>query len=250
MGLRKILTPLLSLSLSFGAVIYWNEKTVELKVPKNSVVVIELPCVVLRTFYNDLVHVKVSGNGVFISVLENPTSVGISCKKGNVYRNYSFYLFPINGGVTYVKVIDRKLERAYEKYVLSREKERKIEVKSVGLIQKAEKLMQSLLKGKAPQGFEIIKTKKEKRIRNFLVKIKYLYVGNGLAGIVGKVKNLSYMQKKLTSDMLFEKGTVLVWLEKEGWLKPEEEVSFVVIKKLSKGRVISEDFVVPYIEGG
>lgn len=248
MGLRKILTSLLSVSLSFGLTVYWKDKTLELKVPKNSVIVIELPCTVLRTFFNDYVQAKASGNGVFVSVMENPTSVGISCKKGNVYRNYSFYLFPTNGGVTYVKVLDPKLEEAYKTYVLSRESKKEIEARN-GILQRAEKLMRSILKGRVPQGYEIIKSQEKRKIGNFLLKTEYLYVGNGLVGIVGKVKNLSYMQKKITSDTLFEKGTVLVWIEKEGWLKPNEEVFFVVIKKLGKEQEM-EELVIPYKSGG
>lgn len=248
MGLRKILTSLLSVSLSFGLTVYWKDKTLELKVPKNSVIVIELPCTVLRTFFNDYVQAKASGNGVFVSVMENPTSVGISCKKGNVYRNYSFYLFPTNGGVTYVKVLDPKLEEAYKTYVLSRESKKEIEARN-GILQRAEKLMRSILKGKVLQGYEIIKSQEERKIGNLLLKTEYLYVGNGLVGIVGKVKNLSYMQKKITSDTLFEKGTVLVWIEKEGWLKPNEEVFFVVIKKLGKEQEM-EELVIPYKSGG
>jgi len=248
LGLRKILAPLLSFSLSFGAIIYWNEKTVELKVPKNSVVVIELPCTVLRTFFNDYVQAKASGNGVFVSVMESPTSVGVSCKKGNIYRNYSFYLFPTNGGVTYVKVLDPKLEEAYKTYVLSKEHEKEIEGEN-GILRRAEKLMQSILKGRVPQGYEVIKSREDKKIGNLLLKTEYLYVGNGLVGVVGKIKNLSYMQKKVNSDLLFERGTVLVWVEKEGWLKPNEEVSFVVIKKLGKEKE-AEELVIPYKEGG
>ena len=248
MGLRKILAPLLSVSLSFGLTVYWEDKTLELKVPKNSVVVIELPCTVLRTFFNDYVQAKASGNGVFVSVMESPTSVGVSCKKGNVYRNYSFYLFPTNGGVTYVKVLDPKLEEAYKTYVLSKEREKEIETES-GILKRAEKLMQSILKGKVPQGYEILKSEEERKIGNILLRTEYFYVGNGLVGILGKIKNLSYMQKSITSDTLFEKGTVLVWIEKEGWLRPNEEVSFVVIKKLGKEKGV-EELVIPYKEGG
>jgi len=248
LGLRKILASLLSVSLSFGLTVYWKDKTLELKVPKNSVVVIELPCTVLRTFFNDYVQAKASGNGVFVSVMESPTSVGVSCKRGNVYRNYSFYLFPTNGGVTYVKVLDPKLDEAYKTYVISKEREKEIETKS-GILQRAEKLMQSILKGKIPQGYEVIKSQEKRKIGNLLLKTEYLYVGNGIIGIVGKIKNLSYMQKKISSDTFFEKGTILVWIEKEGWFRPNEEVSFVVIKKLGKEKE-AEELVIPYKKGG
>jgi len=249
LGLLKVFGALLSFSLSFvsfGAPILWKNETVQVRVPKDSVVTIELPCKAKSVFVNDKASADLSGNGVFVSVGSSPTSVGISCVKGDVYRNYSFYLFPSSGrGHVYLKVIDPELERRYKEALLS-----KVEPASVrgnSLFERAEHLLKAMVKGKVPSGFEVVKDEKSYKKGDLLIKHQKLWIGRDMVGVLFKLRNLSLMQKRLTTDNLMGKGTVLVWLEKEGWLMPEEEVSGIVIKVRGvKKEGVHFDEVIPY----
>ena len=246
MGVFKILATLLTVNLVFSYTVMWKEKTIEVKVPKNSVVTIELPCRVLSAFTNGLVKAKPKGNAVFVSVLEEPTSVGVSCKKGDIYRNYSFYFFPSRSGIVFLKVLDPKLERAYAIEKMREE----VEVKDgVSVVEKAEAVLKVVLNGKVPRGYEVLKLDKEERKEGFRIKYEILYSGRKFSVIVAKVFNDSYMQKYIKSDYFMGKGVVLVYLSREGWLRPKEGVDLVIVKLKGKRRKVQEGWVIPFKEG-
>jgi hypothetical protein len=224
MGGVKAFAGILLLSVAFGKEIEWQHKAFELKVPRKSVVAIEFPCNVRGVFINDLVQADYNKNTVFISIGTVPTSVGVSCEKEGVYRGYSFYFFPTTGGDVFFKVRDPKLESL----VVSKEKE--IDTSKEELLTLSRYVLRSLLRGELPQGFYEVEYQDTYKVGNFTVYIQRAVVGRDLIAKVVKLKPEGYIQKKLTEDLLFEKNTVLVWLEKTGYIKSGEEVQGIIIK--------------------
>jgi hypothetical protein len=242
MGGVKAFTGILLLSVAFSKEIEWQHRAFELKVPKKSVVAIEFPCNVKSVFTNDLVQADYNKNTVFISVGTVPTSVGVSCEKEGVYRGYSFYLFPTTGGDVFFKVRDPKLESL----VVSKEKE--IDTSKEELLTLSRYVLRSLLRGELPQGFYEVEYQDTYKVGHFTVYVERAVVGKNLIAKVLKLKPEGYIQKKLTEDMLFEKNTVLVWLEKTGYIKSGEEVKGIIIKTrgTAKGTDPSEMQVIPF----
>jgi hypothetical protein len=224
MGGIKVFAGILLLSLAFGREIEWQHRAFELRVPKKSVVAIEFPCNVRGVFINDLVQADYNKNTVFVSIGTVPTSVGVSCEKEGIYRGYSFYFFPTTGGDVFFKVRDPKLESL----VVSKEKE--IDTSKEELLTLSRHVLRSLLRGELPQGFYEVEYQDTYKVRDFTVYVERAAVGKDLIAKVVKLKPEGYIQKKLTEDMLFEKGTVLVWLEKTGYIKNGEEVKGIIIK--------------------
>jgi len=242
MGVIKTFAGILLLSIAFGREIEWQNRTFELKVPKKSVVAIEFPCNVKSVFTNDLVEADYNKNTVFISIGTVPTSVGVSCEKEGIYRGYSFYFFPTSGGDVFFKVKDPKLERL----VVSKEKE--IDTSKEELLTLSRYVLRSLLRGELPQGFYEVDFQDTYRVGSFKVYVERAVVGRDLIAKVVKLKPEGYIQKKLTEDILFEKGTVLVWLEKTGYIKSGEEVKGIIIKTRGPAKETdpSKMQVIPY----
>jgi hypothetical protein len=224
MGKIKAFAGILLLSVAFGKEIEWQNRAFELKVPRKSVIAIEFPCNVKSVFTNDLVQADYNKNTVFVSIGTVPTSVGVSCEKDGVYRGYSFYFFPTTGGDVFFKVRDPKLESL----VVSKEKE--IDASKEELLTLSRYVLRSLLRGELPQGFYEADFQDTYKVGNFTVYVERAVVGKDLIAKVIKLKPEGYIQKKLTEDMLFEKGTVLVWLEKTGYIKSGEVVKGIIIK--------------------
>jgi hypothetical protein len=242
MGVIKTFAGILLLSIAFGREIEWQNRTFELKVPKKSVVAIEFPCNVKSVFTNDLVEADYNKNTVFISIGTVPTSVGVSCEKEGIYRGYSFYFYPTTGGDVFFKVRDPKLERL----VVSKEKE--IDTSKEELLTLSRYVLRSLLRGELPQGFYEVDFQDTYRVGSFKVYVERAVVGRDLIAKVVKLKPEGYIQKKLTEDILFEKGTVLVWLEKTGYIKSGEEVKGIIIKTRGPAKETdpSKMQVIPY----
>jgi hypothetical protein len=242
MGGIKVFAGILLLSAAFGREIEWQNRTFELKVPRKSVVAIEFPCNVKGVFTNDLVQADYNKNTVFISIGTMPTSVGVSCEKEGVYRGYSFYFFPTTGGDVFLKVRDPKLESL----VVSKEKE--IDTSKEELLTLSRHVLRSLLRGELPQGFYEVDLQETYKVGDFTVYVQKAVVGRDLVAKVVKLKPEGYIQKKLTEDMLFEKGTVLVWLEKTGYIKSGEEVKGIIIQTRGPTREtsLSEKQVIPF----
>jgi len=242
MGVIKTFAGILLLSIAFGREIEWQNRTFELKVPKKSVVAIEFPCNVKSVFTNDLVEADYNKNTVFISIGTVPTSVGVSCEKEGIYRGYSFYFYPTTGGDVFFKVRDPKLERL----VVSKEKE--IDTSKEELLTLSRYVLRSLLRGELPQGFYEVDFQDTYRVGSFKVYVERAVVGRDLIAKVVKLKPEGYIQKKLTEDILFEKGTVLVWLEKTGYIKGGEEVKGIIIKTRGPAKETdpSKMQVIPY----
>jgi len=228
MGNIKVFAGILLLSVAFGKELEWQNRTFELKVPKKSVVAIEFPCNVKSVFTNDLVQADYNKNTVFISIGTVPTSVGVSCEKEGVYRGYSFYFFPTTGGDVFFKVKDPKLESL----VVSKEKE--IDTSKEEILSLSRYVLRSLLKGELPQGFYEADFQDTYKVGDFTVYVERAVVGKDLIAKIVKLKPEGYIQKKLTEDMLFEKNTVLVWLEKTGYIKSGEEVKGIIIQTRGK----------------
>jgi hypothetical protein len=224
MGSVKVFAGILLLSFAFGKEIEWQNRAFELKVPKKSVVAIEFPCNVKSVFTNDLVQADYNKNTVFISIGTVPTSVGVSCEKEGTYRGYSFYFFPTTGGDVFFKVRDPKLENL----VVSKEKE--IDTSKEELLTLSRYVLKSLLRGELPQGFYEVDFQDAYKVGDFAVYVQKAVVGKDLIAKIVKLKPEGYIQKKLNEDMLFEKNTVLVWLEKTGYIKSGEEVKGIIIK--------------------
>jgi hypothetical protein len=224
MGGIKVFAGILLLSVAFAKEIEWQNRAFELKVPKKSVVAIEFPCKVKSVFANDLVQADYNQNSVFVSIGTVPTSVGVSCEKEGIYRGYSFYFFPTTGGDVFFKVRDHQLESL----VVSKEKE--IDTSKEELLTLSRYVLRSLLRGELPQGFYEVDYQDTYRVGDFTVYVEKAVVGKDLMAMVVKLKPEGYIQKKLTEDMLFEKNTVLVWLEKTGYIKSKEEVKGIIIK--------------------
>jgi hypothetical protein len=242
MGGIKAFAGILLLSVVFGKEIEWQHRAFELKVPKKSVVAIEFPCNVKSVFTNDLVQADYNKNTVFISIGTVPTSVGVSCEKDGIYRGYSFYFFPTTGGDVFFKVRDPKLESL----VVSKEKE--IDTSKEELLTLSRYVLRSLLRGELPQGFYETDFQDTYKVRDFTVHVERVVVGKDLIAKVVKLKPEGYIQKKLTEDMLFEKNTVLVWLEKTGYIKNEEVVKGIIIQTrgTTKETDPSQMQVIPY----
>ena len=246
MGAFKLLSTFL-MGLAFSYTIFWKEKTIEIKVPKNSVITIELPCKVESVFVNNFVSADYKGNGVFISVGDVPSSVGISCRKGDIFRNYSLYLFPSHSGITFLKIVDKELQRRYLTTLTGRDDKSSVSDKSI--ILEAEKLLKAIVKGKSLSGYELIEVNEIKRSGRFEIKQRYIWIGRSLIGVLFSVRNTSYMQRKVSKEMFFKKGVVMVWLEKEGWLKPDEEIIGAIVKlKNEKVRGKRKGYVIPFKE--
>jgi hypothetical protein len=224
MGGIKALAGILLLSVAFSKEIEWRNRTFELRVPRKSVVAIEFPCNVKSVFTNDLVQADYNKNTIFVSIGTVPTSVGVSCEKEGIYRGYSFYFFPTTGGDVFFKVRDHQLESL----VVSKEKE--IDTSKEELLTLSRYVLRSLLRGELPQGFYEADFQDKYKVGNFTVYVEKAVVGKDLVAMVVKLKPEGYIQKKLTEDMLFEKNTVLVWLEKTGYIKSTEEVKGIIIK--------------------
>jgi hypothetical protein len=242
MGGVKAFAGILLLSVAFGKEIEWQNRAFELKVPRKSVVAVEFPCDVKSVFTNDLVQADYNKNSVFISIGSVPTSVGVSCEKEGVYRGYSFYFFPTTGGDVFFKVRDPKLESL----VVS--KEREIDTSKEELLTLSRYVLRSLLRGEMPQGFYEADFQETYKVGDFTVYVQKAVVGKDLIAKVVKLKPEGYVQKKLTEDMLFEKGTVLVWLEKTGYIKSEEEVKGIIIQTRGPAKETdpSQMQVIPY----
>lgn len=232
MGSYKVFTRLFFLSLfsfAWAKEIEWRGTSYELRVPKKSVVGIELPCKVKSVFANELVQADYNQNTVFVSIGTVPTSVGVSCEKDGIYRGYTFYFFPSSGGDVFFKVRDRELENL----VVSKKVE--IDTSKEELLSLSRYVLSSLLKGELPQGFYTADYQEEFKKGGFVIQVEKAVVGSSLIAYVVKVKLDGWMQKKLTEDLLFEKGTTLVWLEKTGYIKHGEEIKGVVIKTREEG---------------
>jgi len=175
-------------------------------------------------FANDLVQADYNKNTVFVSIGTVPTSVGVSCEKEGVYRGYSFYFFPTTGGDVFFKVRDPKLESL----VVSKEKD--LDTSKEELLTLSRYVLRSLLRGELPQGFYEADFQDTYKVGDFTVYVQRAVVGKDLVALLLKLKPEGYIQKKLTEDMLFEKNTVLVWLEKTGYIKSGEEVKGIIIK--------------------
>jgi hypothetical protein len=242
MGSVKAFAGILLLSVAFGKEIEWQNRAFELKVPKKSVIAIEFPCKVKSVFTNDLVQADYNQNSVFVSIGTVPTSVGVSCEKEGFYRGYSFYFFPANGGDVFFKVRDPKLES----FVVSKEKE--IDTSKEELLTLSRHVLRSLLRGELPQGFYETDYQETYRVGDFTVYVEKAVVGKDLMAMVVKLKPEGYIQKKLTEDMLFEKNTILVWLEKTGYIKSGEEIKGIIIKTrgTAKETDLSEKQVIPF----
>ena len=242
MGAIKGFTGILLLSLAFSKEIEWQHRAFELKVPRKSVVAIEFPCNVRGVFTNDLVQADYNKNTVFISIGTMPTSVGVSCEKEGVFRGYSFYFFPAAGGDVFFKVKDQKLESL----VVSKEKE--LDTSKEELLTLSRYVLRSLLKGELPQGFYEADFQDTYKVGDFTVYVQRAVVGRDLMAKVVKLKPEGYIQKKLTEDMLFEKNTVLVWLEKTGYIKSGEEIHGIIIQTRGPAKETdpSEMQVIPY----
>jgi hypothetical protein len=242
MGNIKVFTGILLLSVAFGKEIEWQNRAFELKVPKKSVVAIEFPCNVKSVFTNDLVQADYNKNTIFVSIGTVPTSVGVSCEKDGVYRGYSFYFFPATGGDVFFKVRDSKLENL----VVSKEKE--IDTSKEELLTLSRHVLRSLLKGELPQGFYETDFQDTYKVGGFTVYVQKAVVGRDLMAKVVKLKPEGYIQKKLTEDMLFEKNTVLVWLEKTGYIKSGEEIKGIIIQTRGSAKETdpSEMQVIPF----
>lgn len=243
MGIWKIFTGILFLNLlSFALQIEYQNKGVELTVPKKSIVTIELPCRIKALFTNDLVQSDYNENALFVSVGEVPTSVGVSCEKDGVYRSYSFYFFPTTSGDVFFRVKDPALEQL----VVSKEK--KINSSAEDILDTARYAMKNILKGQLPQGFSQIDYKNTETIRGFKVSTEKVYLSSNLIAYVVNIENTGYIQKQLTEDTLFTDNTVMVWLEKKGYIKHGEKVKGVIIK--TRGKPQEEDsntpVVIPY----
>ncbi len=226
MGSKKVFAGIFLLSFAFGKVIEWKESTLELRVPPKSVVGLEFPCKVKSVFVNDLVQADYNENTVFVSVGTVPTSVGVSCEKDKVYRGYSIYFFPTStgSGDVFFKIRDEKLE----KLVLSKEKN--LDTSKEELLTLSRYVLRSILRGEVPQGFSKSDYSYEYSVGDFIVKIDTVYVGSSLIALVGEVRPKGYMQKKLTEDILFDKGTTTVWLEKTGWISHSDHIKTIIIK--------------------
>jgi hypothetical protein len=242
MGGIKVFAGILLLSVAFGKEIEWRNRAFELRVPKKSVVAIEFPCNVKGVFANDLVQADYNKNTVFVSIGTVPTSVGVSCEKEGVYRGYSFYFFPTTGGDVFFKVRDPKLESL----VVSKEKD--IDTSKEELLALSRYVLRSLLRGELPQGFYETEFQGTYRLGSFTVYVERAVVGKDLIAKVLRVKPEGYIQKKLTEDMLFGKNTVLVWLEKTGYIKSGEEVKGIIIKTRGTAKETdpSEKQVIPF----
>jgi len=242
MGGIKVFAGILLLSVAFGKEIEWQNRAFELKVPKKSVVAIEFPCNVKSVFTNDLVQADYNKNTVFISIGTVPTSVGVSCEKEGVYRGYSFYFFPATGGDVFFKVRDPKLESL----VVS--KEREIDTTKEEILSLSRYVLRSLLKGELPQGFYEVDFQDTYKVGDFTVYVERAVVGKDLVAKIVKLKPEGYIQKKLTEDMLFEKNTTLVWLEKTGYIKSGEEVKGIIIQTRGSAKETdpSEMQVIPF----
>jgi len=242
MGNIKVFAGILLLSVAFGKEIEWQNRAFELKVPKKSVVAIEFPCNVKSVFTNDLVQADYNKNTVFISIGTVPTSVGVSCEKEGVYRGYSFYFFPATGGDVFFKVRDPKLESL----VVS--KEREIDTTKEEILSLSRYVLRSLLKGELPQGFYEVDFQDTYKVGDFTVYVERAVVGKDLVAKIVKLKPEGYIQKKLTEDMLFEKNTTLVWLEKTGYIKSGEEVKGIIIQTRGSAKETdpSEMQVIPF----
>jgi hypothetical protein len=242
MGKVKIFAGILLLSAAFGKEIEWQNRTFELKVPRKSVVAIEFPCNVRSVFTNDLVQADYNKNTVFISIGNVSTSVGVSCEKEGVYRGYSFYFFPAAGGDVFFKVRDPQIE----KLVVSKQKE--LDTSKEEILTLSRYVLQSLLKGELPQGFYETDFQDTYKVGDFTVFVERAVVGRDLVAKVVKLKPEGYIQKKLTEDLLFEKGTVLVWLEKTGYIKSGEEIKGIIIQTRGQAKETSpgEMRVIPF----
>jgi hypothetical protein len=235
MGGIKVFAGILLLSVAFGKEIEWQNRAFELKVPKKSVVAVEFPCNVKGVFVNDLVQADYNKNTVFISIGTVPTSVGVSCEKEGVYRGYSFYFFPATGGDVFFKVKDPKLEN------LAVSKEKDIDTSKEEILSLSRYVLRSLLRGELPQGFYEVDFQDTYKVGDFTVYVERAVVGKDLIAKIVKLKPEGYIQKKLTEDMLFEKNTTLVWLEKTGYIKSGEEVKGIIIQTRGKTKETAPD---------
>lgn len=242
MGKFGILAGLLLLSVAFSKEIEWQDRALELKVPKKSIVGIEFPCKVKSVFTNDLVQADYNQNTVFVSVGTIPTSVGVSCEKDGVYRGYSFYFFPANGGDVFFKVRDQKLEQL----VVSKQKE--MDSSKEEILTLSRYVLRSLLRGELPQGFYETDLRETYKKGDFTVFVERAVVGKDLIAKIIRVRPEGFIQKKLTQDLLFEKGTTLVWLEKTGYIKSGEEVRGIIIQTRgpAQGTQAQENTVIPF----
>jgi hypothetical protein len=238
----KAFAGILLLSVAFGKEIEWQNRAFELKVPRKSVVAIEFPCNVRGVFTNDLVQADYNKNTVFVSIGTVPTSVGVSCEKEGVFRGYSFYFFPASGGDVFFKVRDQKLES------LAVSKEKELDTSKEEILTLSRHVLRSLLRGELPQGFYEADFQETYKVGDFTVYVQRAVVGKDLMAKVVKLKPEGYIQKKLTEDMLFEKNTVLVWLEKTGHIKSGEEVQGIIIQTRGPAKETdpSEMQVIPF----
>ncbi len=142
----------------------------------------------------------------------------------------------------FFKVKDPKLESL----VISKEKE--IDTSKEEILTLSRYVLRSLLRGELPQGFYETDFQDTYKVGDFTVYVEKAVIGKDLVAKVVKLKPEGYIQKRLTEDMLFEKNTVLVWLEKTGYIKSGEEVKGIIIK--TRGKVEeanpSEKQVIPF----
>lgn len=241
---------ILIISLSFGKVVFWEDKAIRVEVPENSVLTVELPCHVLSTANLPLVDVKFSTkrkvSSVHIAVGKTPTSVGITCETKGVVKSYNIFIVPSKKGTTFLKIVDRKTEEEIRR---SGAEVKGRKVKSV--ISQAERLMRSMLLGRPLPGYKV--SSEGETIRRGRFEFKPLYVYSGpLTGVVYKIKNISPMRVEVHPSIFAGKGVVLVWLEGTERsdtieMKPGEE-RFLAIVKVGKVKEseLKREVVVPW----
>ena len=248
-----IIISLLLIWVSWGKVVEWKDKTIQVRVPAYSVLTIEVPCSILNVAHLDLVKSafskKAKVNSVHIAVKNRPTSVGITCEKEGIIKSYNFFLIPDKrAGTTYLRVIDKQLERKVM-IVKAQVKGRKGDS---SILERAKVLMRAMLTGRVPFGYELLKGERTHKIGSFELRETMIWSGQ-LIGVVYKLKNVSPMQVKVHPSMFAGKGTILVWLERSDseYMRPNEEriLAVVFLGKLVKGKKSTASVeVLPYKE--
>ncbi len=219
---------------ALSLVVEWKDAPVVVRVPKYSVLTVELPCPVYSVVnLSSLVEVgimkKAKVNSVHIAVKQEATSVGITCKNGESSKSYNIFIKPSeSGGTTFLKIVDPSLP-----------KESGDSLPADGspdssLLEHAEKLMVSMLMGRRIFGYKIYE-KGETFTRMGLRFVPVRIYAGRLVGVVYRVRNVSPIRKALSPEMFSGHGTVLVWVEgaedkNHTDLRPGEEVYVAVVR--------------------
>lgn len=229
---------------SFGEVLYTDGRMdVRTCIPSGAIGSIDVPCEVSDLYFSDEIEADVkptSPKSVVFGLKEKKKSgvITIACQD----RSYSVVVVSGKDCDTKKVIVDKRdsVKVPSDNSVFSNEE----------MLNNARGLLKGMIRGESVRGYEVKPLNKITVINNddyFKAYFDVVYVGSGLVGYRGKIKNLSkYIEKSIRLKDFMQKGYVLVYIEGQSdervVFRPNEERQVFIV-------AMKSNTALPYTEG-